>query len=291
VPPNKEEREPDANQVMQQATEPRMKAVDNEKLALQVAQQPSAFIGLQITPPQPPFLTQKDLETPIPKSLQKQPRAHVLSTAYHKIVPCFLVLFQPERVVPLGTNLWLAVLRKKRTLLLFLIALLATLLVMGVGAGLWFYTATSYHSSSAIPTLTNHPKATPPYTTANPRSKVTATPTPIGTSFPQVTKLYSGTIHDIAGNVTTKLSFTDMQQQQGSISGYFIGLGLKGPLKGTINTSRHIQFVVMGNAEQPNLSFDGVMLSDGNIAGIYCGLNQEGKCSDYGIWSVTPVAS
>ncbi len=56
-----------------------------------------------------------------------------------------------------------------------------------------------------------------------------------------VTGTYSGTVHDISSNVKTSLSFTDMQQSQGKITGYLVldsGINGSGPFSGTMYANR-----------------------------------------------------
>jgi hypothetical protein len=63
-----------------------------------------------------------------------------------------------------------------------------------------------------------------------------------------------------------------------------------GSFQGTLNTSKEIQFSLMDNTGQATFAFNGVMQSDGNLAGTYCSLEvTAGKFSDYGLWSVSPA--
>ena len=86
------------------------------------------------------------------------------------------------------------------------------------------------------------------------------------------------------------MSLTGIQQQQGNLCGSFTGLNETSTFKGSITTDGHIQFVVTGHSGQMLLTFDGLMQPDGTLAGNYCHTIAR-TCSDYGIWSVTPVAS
>jgi hypothetical protein len=101
---------------------------------------------------------------------------------------------------------------------------------------------------------------------------------------------YNGTISDVAANVSTKMSLTDIQQKQGNIRGNMSGLRWNGPFQGSINTAKLIKFSFTGDVGQATLSFDGNIQPDGNIGGTYCSMNLAGNCSDYGIWSVSPGA-
>lgn len=170
------------------------------------------------------------------------------------------------------------------------------MLLIGIGVG-----------GGVLASLANHP-ATPPTTLsrAHTRSVPAAYPTPKITSilppispYPKVTKLYCGTIHDIPTDTTTNISLKGIQQQ-GNISGYFAelyagnllkGIPENGSFRGAINTAKRIQFVVTSGTGQITFSFDGLIQPDGTIGGTYCSseLATE-KCSDYGVWSVSPGA-
>jgi hypothetical protein len=46
---------------------------------------------------------------------------------------------------------------------------------------------------------------------------------------------------------------------------------------------------VTSNTGQATFSFDGTIQPDGTLAGTYCSLEvATGRCSDYGLWSVSP---
>jgi hypothetical protein len=123
-------------------------------------------------------------------------------------------------------------------------------------------------------------------------------PTPVSPLYPKLAGIYSGTLHDIPTSLTTNISLTGIQQQWGGISGYFGGMptsGLfngipeNGPFEGTITIAKQIQFTVASDTGQATISFDGEMQSGGIIVGTYCSLGVvTGKCSDYGLWSVSP---
>jgi hypothetical protein len=124
--------------------------------------------------------------------------------------------------------------------------------------------------------------------TSTPKPSCTpALPTAISSSYPEITRQYIGTIQDIATSLTTEMSFTDIQQQQGSICGSFTGLNETGTFKGSITIDGHIQFVFTYQAGQPLLTFDGHIQPDGTLGGSYCHF-VAGNCSDYGIWSLSP---
>src|SRR5436305_11532943 len=172
--------------------------------------------------------------------------------------------------------------------LLFLIsaALLVGITLGGLSSFMIFHS-----SGSASPTSTLLPKTTPQSTAGQ-----TVTPAPSPSSIPSANLVgsYKGTMYNIPLNVTTNISLIRIQQNQGAISGYFIGSQVNGlqvnePFRGMIDAHRHIRFAVAEYAGQVMLSFDGSMQPDGTFAGNYCSLDQQGQCAgEYGIWSVSP---
>ncbi len=176
--------------------------------------------------------------------------------------------------------------RKRGVLLPISIALLVGVII---GIALWavFLSSTVYHGSRPAA-----PTAALLYQTITPRPTSASTPVPSSTTSAIFKSSYIGTIFDIPANVKTEMSLTGLQQSQDAISGYFTGLQLSGPLTGTVNNSRHIQFTVLDSAGHPILSFDGAMQSGGSLSGNYCRLNQARQCSgDYGLWSVVPASA
>jgi hypothetical protein len=181
-----------------------------------------------------------------------------------------------------------------RRLFLSLFAVLITLLIgLGVGIGLSFYPPSSHSPPSSVPQLGQ----ASPHPTKNPISKIISTPAP-KSSYPKIAKLYRGTLHNIPTNTTTEISLTGIQQQQGNISGYFAeksasnrftGLPENGPFRGSVNTTKRMQFKVMSASGQAAFSFEGIIQVDNNIAGSYCSLEKSiGECSSYGLWSISP---
>ncbi len=111
------------------------------------------------------------------------------------------------------------------------------------------------------------------------------------TPFPTVVGPYDGMVDNLATNITTPMVLTVQQQNKGIIRGSFTGLQVKSSFSGTIDTAKNIKFTVAGFAGHTSLSFEGLMHSDGNVAGSFCSLDQSGKCSAYGIWSVNRTSS
>ena len=181
-------------------------------------------------------------------------------------------------------------------LISILLALLIGLSLGSFGTILFYVVYQNPHSGNS--TVALPAKATPH---SNPSPTVISTPTPIPTSTPPVTMAssYFGTLQDIPTGTTTNISLTDIRQQQGDISGYlggmpgnnlFNGLPGNGPLAGTVNGLKQIQFTVTSDSGQATYSFEGVIQSDGSIAGTYRSLGADtGNGSDYGLWSVAPA--
>src|SRR2546421_9088564 len=101
----------------------------------------------------------------------------------------------------------------------------------------------------------------------------------VSPAYPKLARFYTGTIHDIPTNLTTTITFTDIQQQQGEICGYFggmptnavfSGIPANGLFKGTITASRQIQFKITSDTGLAAFSFNGLLSPDGSIAGTYC---------------------
>jgi len=270
VVPDEGSREEDTNPTIQQITEPAVTTPDvevPELFANPIGKQAADPVIALSEPPQTPFFSEETATpvptpfTPIPAFLAEQPQTHRFKTP-------------------------------RRLSLISLILIVTLLISIVLGASLWIYAAGHYGLNSALPTSIAQFKETPSlHATASPNSKITATPAFVSTSYPNIAKPYIGTILDIPGNVTTNMALSALQQQQGRIRGHFTGLNRNGSFQGTIDTAKHIQFIVTGNVGQATLTFDGNLLLDGQIAGTYCGPNQAGKCTDYGIWSVSPASS
>jgi len=168
---------------------------------------------------------------------------------------------------------------------------LAVLISLVIGAGFWSHARSGLpaaHSATPVPTV-RHSTPTPILTATSVSS---ISPTLVGT--------YNGTIGDLSVNVSTSISLTGIRQSQGNISGYLV-LGPKmqgsGPFSGTIDTNKHIQFIVTDAAGHATLFFDGQMQSATSLSGDFyscspspVGRVRGGRCSQapgsYGIWNV-----
>ena len=105
-------------------------------------------------------------------------------------------------------------------------------------------------------------------------------------------------MRDIPTGLTTSISLTSIQQQQGNVSGSFSlpennlvsSILQSGPLQGTVSTAKEVQFTLLDNTGQATFSFTGLIVADNSIQGTYCSLQAAaGKCSDYGLWRVSPT--
>jgi len=182
--------------------------------------------------------------------------------------------------------------RKPGALLFISLAALATITV---GAGLLLYTM-GYHASSSATPISTLTHKTPP---SERRPTMSSSPTPSSTSSISMAGSYYGTLFDMPTGTTTNISLTHIRQQQGNISGYlagipdnaiFNGIPLNGPFTGTVTIAKQIQFIVTSDTGQTAFSFEGVIWADGTIVGSFCSpAEARGKCSDYGLWSVSPA--
>src|SRR5207249_6895079 len=111
---------------------------------------------------------------------------------------------------------------------------------------------------------------------ATPQAKVTSaavshtsTLSPVASKYPLLGASYAGTVVDLLAKEKTIMVLTRIQQNQGSIQGYFQGLGFVGAFKGSITPSGHLQFKVAVRAGQSTLWFDGDIKVGGDIVGSF----------------------
>ena len=185
--------------------------------------------------------------------------------------------------------------KKSGVLFLTSLALLAVLGGVGIGASLWFYT-NQHNALSAGPSSRSSLVQPSPSPKVNPEPTATSTTVPVSPPYPTLARLYSGTMRDIPTGLTTSISLTSIRQQQANVSGYFSvsennlfsEIPKSGPFQGTVSTSKEVQFTLLDNTGQAAFSFNGSILADKSIEGTYCSLQvAAGKCSDYGLWSVS----
>lgn len=210
--------------------------------------------------------------------------------------------------------------RHKRRILPGLLALLAVIaLVVGIGfgAGLWpalFHPANPGPTSTATTgtqgkTATTGNSTTPSHgSTTTPGARASATPgagrtpspspgqtpTPL---YPALAPAYEGQIHNTPANVGSDMSLTSIQQKNDKISGTLtLGSSLLGggPFSGSVSQDKKIQFLVQSSNVAP-LFFTGTIQGNGSMSGNYCSVDSGTHCSvnagGYGIWSVKPVSA
>jgi serine/threonine protein kinase len=165
-------------------------------------------------------------------------------------------------------------LRKRLALLPIL---LAPLLIVAIGMGLLAVIKLRHED-----TVSTTKRITPTLTSSTP----TSTPASGSPVYPALTESYTGTVYDLMTNQKTSLFLTHVQRNGVSISGYFQGLGLVGPFKGTITTHGHLDFTVtLNGAGVSALSFHGDIKIGGDLTGYFDALNQQGHSTgESGIW-------
>lgn len=188
-----------------------------------------------------------------------------------------------EQAVEDAINARPPVSRSRRPVGLFIMLITLLVLILG-GAGFLFY----------IEGLQRHSTSTPARSVTSPTvpaSIVPPTPTVTSIPYPIVVGQYAGKIYDMVTSSQTPMSLANIRQNGSNISGYFHGLGLNGPFKGTIDTSGHIQFQVVIYSGSSTLSFEGTIQLGGDIAGSFKVMNQNNQFTgESGVWSVTPTA-
>ena len=167
---------------------------------------------------------------------------------------------------------------------------LVVLIGLGVSADSWSHVLTRSANPTAKQRLSS---PTPTVRSSTPTPTPTLTPTSVSV-IPGGT--YKGTIYDIPAKVRTSLSLTQVQHNQGKISGFLtVGPGLLGygPFSGTLDTStEHLQFTVRDAVGNPMLFFEGAIQSATSLSGDYyrCIPTQGNPCHrttvGYGIWNV-----
>jgi serine/threonine protein kinase len=176
--------------------------------------------------------------------------------------------------------------RSKKSFLLLVFLVLLLIVGIGIGASYWRFTVLG-ENQLATPT-TDHSTGTTP--TPIPHPTVTATITLKPHPYPHLAASYLGNIVD-EQNVTSQMTLTHIQQNNGLISGFFSGLQMSVPFSGLFYTSKHLSFIVAATSGHP-LSFMGDVQASGEIQGTFCAIDQSYSCiigDVNGAWSVTPV--
>ncbi len=143
-------------------------------------------------------------------------------------------------------------------------ALIAVLLIVVAG--------TSFLSYLAFGSLLSSP---PKATSTAPAP--TFTPTSVVSDFPNIAPSYAGKIGDIMTGIQTAMYLTKVQQKQGNIQGYFQGLDMVGPFKGTVTHAGSLLFKVTIWQGNGALSFEGTIKVGGEIVGTFEVLDQHGN--------------
>src|SRR6266480_4790145 len=227
------------------------------------------------------------LNTPQPLTVPAQAQAHMTSTptslqrsesfpsathnARHARMSITPASLQQQRPPPL---------RRYRTFLpIFLV-----LLIVAIGTASY---ALWHGSLSSAPQKATPAPATPQVRVTSAAVSPTSTLSPRPSKYPILGASYSGTVVDLLAKEKTTMVLTRIQQNQGSIQGYFQGLGFVGPFKGSITPSGHLQFKVAVRAGQSTLSFEGDIKVGGDIVGSFEVLLGEGQpTGESGLWNV-----
>jgi len=108
---------------------------------------------------------------------------------------------------------------------------------------------------------------------------------------PAIAGSYSGSLHDTGANAYATMTLS-IQQKQEAISGNFTAgkpLLSNGRFTGTIDTTRHIRFLVHSADTQAPILFWGALQPDG-LGGNYCSVDKNLQCDlqagGHGVWSV-----
>ena len=159
---------------------------------------------------------------------------------------------------------------------------LALLLILAVGLGVWAYTLGKHSTNPAHSTLST--------TTTHTTRTALPTPSPSGV-YPNIARPYAGTVIDMLTNVSTPMTITQVQQNGAVVKGIFSGLHESAPFNGVLDTSKHFFFTVEAATGRSAIFFQGNVRSDGGLVGNFCDVNAAGQCiNDYGLWSLVPGA-
>ena len=174
-------------------------------------------------------------------------------------------------------------LRKYRTSLPIFLILLLIIAIGTVSYALWHGSLSSAPQKATLAPATRQAKVT--------SAAVSPTSTLHPAKYPILGASYTGTVVDLLAKEKTSMVLTRIQQNQGSIQGYFQGLGFVGPFKGSITPSGHLQFKVAVRAGESTLSFEGDIKVGGDIVGSFEVLLGEGHpTGESGLWNVASSA-
>jgi len=154
---------------------------------------------------------------------------------------------------------------------------LALLLILAVGLGVWAYMLSTHPAHTSLSATTTHITRT-----------TLPTPSPAG-GHPNVAHPFIGTVNDMLTNVSTRMTLTQVQQNGAIVKGIFNGLHETAPFSGVLDPSNHFFFTVAASPGHSAIFFQGNVRSDGTLVGNFCDVNAAGQCiNDYGLWSMIP---
>lgn len=156
------------------------------------------------------------------------------------------------------------------------------LLVLGTGALL---AATLFHPTGAVNNKNTHTQHLTT-STAAPSSTVKAS------LYPTLATSYSGTIFDVSvAKEKTPLYLTNIQQDGGTLSGNYQGLGQAGPFSGSVTKNGAVVMKMPIQAGTEMLVLHGTIKVGGDITGDFDVANQQGQSTgEVGIWNVSATA-
>ncbi|HEY0756688.1 MAG TPA: serine/threonine-protein kinase [Ktedonobacteraceae bacterium] len=116
-----------------------------------------------------------------------------------------------------------------------------------------------------------------------------------GGPYPTLTASYVGTLDNVLAHTTVAISLVNISQTNQSLRGFFSEGHVAGtrPFMGVVDGAKHILLTMAGQKGRPPLFFEGVVRSDGSLAGNYCSVDAAGQCSggEYGLWSLISSAA
>lgn len=162
--------------------------------------------------------------------------------------------------------------------------ILAALLLAGLGIGIFYFAFAGGQHSGTVP-------GQKPPASQNLTPLASATSTGQESIYPPLVSHYSGTISDMVTNAKTPMMLTQITQTGGQIRGNFTGLGLAGPLIGTVDTKANIHFQVTIYGGAGTIDFEGTIKLGGTLAGNYRVLRNQQPTGEFGLWSVSPMGA
>jgi serine/threonine protein kinase len=164
---------------------------------------------------------------------------------------------------------------------------LALLLAAVIGTSLLLITMRHGSSPSTTQGVTRSLATSTPRLTVTSAGSPPSTLTPGAPVYPGIAASYAGTVLDLLTNEKSNMYLTQIQQNEGSISGTFQGLGLVGSFKGTVTPTGQVQFTVTVQTGKSTLSFVGDIKIGGDIVGSFVVLDQHGqRTGESGLWNV-----